>query len=141
MTFVTIGEFAQRTRLSPKGLRLYDELGLVVPARVDASNGYRHYSVGQVPAAQLVGLLRRLGMPLALISSVLRMAPDEPSFLTFYGEVSEDSDGPVELSRPVTPDTPDSAVDGRPGVRQVFIVDSSTSQPELLGLDLTISLR
>src|ERR1022692_4492870 len=77
MTFVTIGEFAQRTRLSPKGLRLYDELGLVVPARVDASNGYRHYSVGQVPAAQLVGLLRRLGMPLALISSVLRMAPAE----------------------------------------------------------------
>ena len=39
MTFMTIGDFAERTRLSPKALRRYDQLGLVVPAQVDASSG------------------------------------------------------------------------------------------------------
>lgn len=43
MTYITIGEFAQRTRLSPKALRLYGELGLVVPARVDPDSVYRLY--------------------------------------------------------------------------------------------------
>jgi len=36
-----IGEFARRSRLPPKALRLYDELGLVRPARVDTASGYR----------------------------------------------------------------------------------------------------
>ena len=41
MALLTIGEFAHRTRLSVKALRLYDQLGLVTPAMVDASSGYR----------------------------------------------------------------------------------------------------
>lgn len=61
---MTIGEFGERTRLSPKALRLYDQLGLVVPARVDADTGYRLYAEDQVDSAQLVGLFRRLDMPL-----------------------------------------------------------------------------
>ena len=36
MSLVSIGEFAQASRLSPKALRLYDELGLLVPAHVEA---------------------------------------------------------------------------------------------------------
>lgn len=64
MRFMTIGEFGEGTRLSPKALRIYEQLGLVVPAEVDPSSGYRRYSENQVEAAQLVGLLRRLGMPL-----------------------------------------------------------------------------
>ncbi len=39
VAFMTIGEFARRSRLSPKALRLYDELGLLVPVRVDDSSG------------------------------------------------------------------------------------------------------
>ncbi len=77
MTHLTIGEFAQRTRLSPKALRLYGELGLVVPARVDPDSGYRLYDEQQVEQARLVGLLRRLDMPLARIADVLgRDGPD-----------------------------------------------------------------
>ena len=34
MDQMTIGEFARRSRLSAKALRLYDELGLLPPARV-----------------------------------------------------------------------------------------------------------
>jgi len=39
---ISIGEFARRTRLSLKALRLYDELGVLVPARVDQASGYRY---------------------------------------------------------------------------------------------------
>ena len=39
--FLTIGEFARASRLSPKALRLYDELGLLRPVRVDEYSGYR----------------------------------------------------------------------------------------------------
>jgi protein phosphatase len=35
MALVSIGEFARLSRLSPKALRLYNELGLLPPARVD----------------------------------------------------------------------------------------------------------
>jgi hypothetical protein len=39
---MSIGEFARRSRLSPKALRLYNELGLLTPARVDDDSGYRY---------------------------------------------------------------------------------------------------
>ena len=48
---MTIGEFGEKTRLSPKALCLYDQLGLVVPAQVDAASGYRRYSEDQVDSA------------------------------------------------------------------------------------------
>jgi hypothetical protein len=41
---MTIGEFSKRSRLSAKALRLYDELGLLLPAEVDPSSGYRLYA-------------------------------------------------------------------------------------------------
>lgn len=68
---LSIGQFSARCRLSPKALRLYDQLGLVVPVRTDPSTGYRWYSVDQVDRARTVGLLRRLDMPLAQIANVL----------------------------------------------------------------------
>ncbi|HEY2551312.1 MAG TPA: MerR family DNA-binding transcriptional regulator [Streptosporangiaceae bacterium] len=42
MDEVSIGEFARRSRLSVKALRLYDELGVLAPARVDEGSGYRY---------------------------------------------------------------------------------------------------
>jgi len=188
MELMTIGAFAERTRLSPKALRLYDRLGLLPPARTDPVSGYRLYSEDQVAGARLVALLRRLGMPLPVIADVAGKPPAEAAqavagywagvetvmtdrralvsyiqatltgadmprydiqtraipqrtvlsisrhlhanetdaffgyafarlrsaapgmegiagcpFLVFYGEVSDDSDGPVELCRPVAP--------------------------------------
>jgi protein phosphatase len=44
MELLTIGTFAKASRLSPKALRLYDELGLLTPARVDPVTGYRLYA-------------------------------------------------------------------------------------------------
>ncbi|WP_431981375.1 MerR family transcriptional regulator [Streptomyces qinglanensis] len=70
MGLLTIGAFAKASRLSPKALRLYDELGLLPPARVDPVTGYRHYAPGQLEQARLVAWLRRLGMPLARIQRI-----------------------------------------------------------------------
>lgn len=192
MDLMTIGAFAERTRLSPRALRLYDQLGLLTPARTDPDSGYRFYGEEQVAAARLVALLRRLDMPLPVIADTvakpaaeaaeavgaywahiesvtadrralvcyiqamltgadmtsydiktraiaertllsisrhLRLAETGPffedafarlraaapglegiagcPFLVFYGEVSDDSDGPLELCRPVAHANPE----------------------------------
>ncbi|MFD8481961.1 MerR family transcriptional regulator [Kitasatospora sp. NPDC059673] len=75
MELLTIGAFARAARLSPKALRLYDELGLLRPAEVDPATGYRRYAPGQLERARLVLWLRRLGMPLARIRLVLGLEP------------------------------------------------------------------
>jgi PPM family protein phosphatase len=75
--FLSIGEFARAARLSPKALRLYDELGLLRPARVDEWSGYRYYSPDQLERARLVAWLRRVGMPLASIADVCDASPAE----------------------------------------------------------------
>jgi DNA-binding transcriptional MerR regulator len=41
---MSIGEFARQSRLSQKALRLYDELDLLPPARVDPDSGYSSYA-------------------------------------------------------------------------------------------------
>lgn len=70
-----IGEFAQASGLTPKALRLYDELGLLPPAHVDPRTGYRTYVPAQLATAQLVARLRGLGMPLARIRVVIGLPP------------------------------------------------------------------
>ena len=78
---LTIGEFARLARLSQKALRLYDELGLLRPFRVDEWSGYRYYAPSQLERARLVAWLRRLGMPLAQIGAVLDAPPAEAAAL------------------------------------------------------------
>ncbi len=72
---MTIGAFSKACRLSPKALRLYDELELLRPARVDSETGYRYYAPEQLEQARLVAWLRRLGMPLAEIREVRALGP------------------------------------------------------------------
>jgi len=70
---MNIGEFAGRSRLSLKALRLYDELGLLVPVRVDESSGYRFYEAGQLERARLIASLRQLGLALAEIKVIVEL--------------------------------------------------------------------
>ena len=53
MRLLSIGAFARATRLTPKALRLYDELGLLPPAFVDQASGYRFYDPAQLERARL----------------------------------------------------------------------------------------
>lgn len=65
------GEFARRSRLSMKALRLYERQGLLRPAEVDPVNGYRRYREEQLADARLVASLRRLDMPLAEVARIV----------------------------------------------------------------------
>ena len=87
---LTIGEFARACRLSPKALRLYDDLGLLRPARVDEWSGYRYYEPGQLEQARLIAWLRRVGMPLATIKEVAGLRPaDAADRVTAFLRVAE----------------------------------------------------
>ncbi|MDQ0371935.1 MerR family transcriptional regulator [Cellulomonas humilata] len=74
---VTIGEFARRSGLSLKALRLYDARGLLEPVRVDPASGYRYYDPEQLSRARTISLLRRLEMPLGTIADVLAEPPGQ----------------------------------------------------------------
>jgi DNA-binding transcriptional MerR regulator len=72
---VTIGDFSRMTHLSVKALRHYHDVGLLEPADVDPSSGYRLYDAEQVPLAQVIRRFRDLGMPVDEVRSMLE-APD-----------------------------------------------------------------
>ena len=59
-----IGIFSRMTGLSHRALRLYADRGLLPPAHVDETTGYRYYDVHSIRAAEMIRLLRRLGVPL-----------------------------------------------------------------------------
>lgn len=68
---LSIGAFANLTRLSLKALRLYDQLGLLQPQWVDPQSGYRFYGVDQLNNARMIRNMREMDMPLATIRQVL----------------------------------------------------------------------
>jgi DNA-binding transcriptional MerR regulator len=74
-THVAIGEFSRLTYLSVKTLHHYHEVGLLEPADVDGTTGYRRYALDQVSTAHLIRRLRDLDMPVAEVREVLS-APD-----------------------------------------------------------------
>jgi len=73
---LTIGEFSTVTHLSVRTLRRYHETGLLDPAVVDPSTGYRYYTAEQIPSAQVIHKLRELDVPLAEVKAIL--ATDDP---------------------------------------------------------------
>ncbi len=68
---VPIGKFARATGLSIGALRHYDEIGLLAPAAVDGSTGYRYYSAGQLDLATVIATLRELEVPLPAIAAMM----------------------------------------------------------------------
>ena len=75
---LTIGEFSKMTYLSVKALRHYHDVGLLEPAEIDPSSGYRRYGTDQVATAQAIRRFRELDMPIDQVRVVLE-APDPAS--------------------------------------------------------------
>jgi DNA-binding transcriptional MerR regulator len=100
MDLVSIGEFSRLSRLSPKALRLYDELGLLPPARVDPDSGYRWYEPEQLERARLVASLRQIGLPLAKIKGIVDLpAPVAADQIArYWAAVETDHDARRELA-------------------------------------------
>lgn len=84
---LSIGDFAARCGLSPKMLRSYARGGLLVPALVDASSGYRYYLPGQLVQGRIIGHLRRAGISLADIAAFFD-DPDPAQFDRWDREIS-----------------------------------------------------
>jgi DNA-binding transcriptional MerR regulator len=74
---MTVNDRASLAAPTQFSLRLYDELGLLPPARVDEDSGYRFYEPGQLKQARLIAMLRQLQVPLAEIKAILPLAPLE----------------------------------------------------------------
>lgn len=66
-----IGDFSKLSFVSIKALRYYDERGLLKPARVDPSTGYRFYSVSQLSRLNRILALKDLGLDLSQIAQLL----------------------------------------------------------------------
>lgn len=100
MELLSIGEFARLSRLSPKALRLYDELALLPPSRVDPDSGYRSYEVGQLDRARLLSSLRQIGVPLAQIKVILDLEPRTAAeqVASFWANVEGDHTARRELA-------------------------------------------
>ena len=73
-TTFTIGDFARATHLTVKTLRHYHEAGLLAPAYIDPSSGYRRYTAEQISLAQIIRRFRSLDMPVKDIHAVLAAA-------------------------------------------------------------------
>ena len=72
---LSIGAFAELSRLSIKALRLYDQLDILKPRHVDPQTGYRYYEPDQLPSARMIRNMREMDMPLATIRRVLAAVP------------------------------------------------------------------
>ncbi|EST28385.1 hypothetical protein N566_22810 [Streptomycetaceae bacterium MP113-05] len=67
----TIGDFARNGRVSVRMLRHYDAIGLLRPAHVDRSSGYRFYEAAQLARLNRVIALKELGFTLSQVHSIL----------------------------------------------------------------------
>ena len=66
-----IGDFSRLARVSARLLRWYEEVGLLVPAHVDPSTGYRYYSAAQLVQLNRILALKELGLSLRQIGAAL----------------------------------------------------------------------
>lgn len=73
-----IGDFSRLARVTIKTLRHYDEEGLLTPAHVDHSSGYRYYTAAQLETLQRIVLLKDLGFALEEIRTILSVGFDSP---------------------------------------------------------------
>lgn len=75
---LTIGDFSRLSRVSPRMLRHYDELGLLRPEAV-GENGYRYYRQEQLADLVRIQWLKDYGFPLSDIRELLSI--EEPQLL------------------------------------------------------------
>ncbi|MEO1431355.1 MAG: MerR family transcriptional regulator [Cyanobacteria bacterium J06633_8] len=66
-----IGDFSKLSQVTVKALRLYDQLGLLKPTRIDEFTGYRYYCAQQLPRLNRILAFKDLGFSLDQISKLL----------------------------------------------------------------------
>ena len=77
-----IGALAQRTGVSRRLLRYYEEQGLLRPLRL--ANGYREYDESHVDAVRHIRVLLSAGLPTATIAHLLHCVHDDGEQLVTF---------------------------------------------------------
>jgi DNA-binding transcriptional MerR regulator len=94
-----ISDLAKLTKTSPRMLRHYDEIGLFKPART-YPNGYREYSVAQLPELNRILALKDLGFTLEQILALLQaLSPERLREMLVAQESELESRVKLEQSR------------------------------------------
>jgi DNA-binding transcriptional MerR regulator len=100
-----ISEFSLVTSMSIKALRLYHEKGLLLPAEVDPSSGYRYYDESNLERARSIQVLKLYDFSLAEIKELLDACNDESDMLSQLEEklarVESKIDRYQEISRAI----------------------------------------
>jgi DNA-binding transcriptional MerR regulator len=76
-----IGEFSQRSGVSAKTLRFYDEAGLLKPAVVDSRTRYRYYLPHQLKDLASIRAFRELGLSIRDLRGLSRSTTDRLAIL------------------------------------------------------------
>ncbi|BCG57113.1 MerR family transcriptional regulator [Paenibacillus sp. URB8-2] len=83
-----IGELARRAGVTPRTIRHYQELGLLGNVEQE-SNGYHYYSDETLQRLYKVNVLKKLGLSLDEIQSVIDLYFEEPSMIKGKRKVLE----------------------------------------------------
>lgn len=81
-----IGAFSKMAGMSVKTLRYYHEIGLLEPAEIDASTGYRYYTASEFIRAERIQFLKGLQFSLPEIAEVLDHLEDESDLQAYLKE-------------------------------------------------------
>jgi DNA-binding transcriptional MerR regulator len=119
---LSIGELARLAQVSPRTLRHYDQLGLLVPAQVDEVTGYRRYELRQLAELRRILALRDLGVGLDRIAAVADAPVEELRGMLRLRE--------VELAAAIDAD--------QERLRRVAIHLDALERGELMSLDVVV---
>lgn len=75
MDRLTVGQLAKQARTTPKTVRYYERIGLLLPAARGA-NLYRYYDEVHVQQLRFIRRAQRLGLSLAEITQLVKLAQD-----------------------------------------------------------------
>ena len=97
-----IGEFSLVTSVSIKALRLYHEKGLLVPAEIDPSSGYRYYDEANLERARSIQVLKEYEFSLAEIKELLDACDDDSDMLSQLEEKLAGVEAKIDRCRAIS---------------------------------------
>lgn len=90
---LSIGEFAQLSRMTIKALHYYEKINLLQPAWIDPDSGYRYYDASQLHFVQMIGLFTDLDIRLNYLTDHLYteyQAADYKKLLTYSRKATKE---------------------------------------------------
>lgn len=98
MVELSIGEMADLNGISRKTLRIYHDMGLLEPVRVDVETGYRYYAIGQSFTIERIQQLQEMGASLSDIEEALN-STDPQTLISLAQKLETELDAEIDRLR------------------------------------------